>query len=1188
MKKTFTLLAALCCAFLVKSQGYVIEDGVLTSWINPPEAITIPAEVTRIAPNVFQENKTIKMVNTNAVTEVGEFAFDGCSALESVEMPEVKIIGQRAFRSCVNVASIDMPKIEQIGDVAFHANNQMVEIVLPTSLQKFGSGALSSCLKLTTITVADDHPHFTSVGGVLYDKEMKIILAYGRGLTATTYEAPPTVTTVGGLSFMGVTALTSVKLPQVTVIKDRGFQSCVNLVSVEMPEVTILESQAFESCKKLSSASIPKVTKLNAYAFRYCSALTGSFTLPDGLTIYGGSAMVGTGITAFEISTSNSAFTVVDGVLFSKDMKRLVAYPPSKAGILYTIPSTITTVVGHAFCGSQTLKTIEASSSAITTIGGYGFSSCSLLETITLPSILTTIGDFAFSNCPKLTNISIVGDDPNFVIEDGIIYNQNKTKLIVYPKSKADASFTVPESVVEIANSAFSGCTALTEVTLPKVHTLGSNAFQSCSNLVTAHLPEVTIINGSAFNGCIKLTSVSAPKAIKVLNSAFYNCKELQNIAFPFLQHLGIGVFSLCAKLESVDLTLATGLSYIGTRAVDPTNGNLIITVAKQSIASFFPPQVARLYQVNVKMYDVSVSIDGNNGDVAATVDGLPFVSGQLEIDQTVNVVASPSFNYAVLKWSINDETLAGNTESALTHVVAGDAVIRVAFTEKPLNEQKYTLEHGVVANGVLDNNGGTLSVTLDGDDLATGTLVGYGQEVLMTATPSVGCRVQSWLVDGVVVAGNQSNTYTHRIPKGNSTVALAYEMSRYPLQYSVVVPEGAESNGTLIAKVDEQLVLSGDNVTHNKTIVFTATPDVGYKVKQWLVNGVVQNEYGKSLLLANYSEMAEVQVEFEAKTYVFNFDVDGGNGTLGAKIGNTILESGSSVKHGSIITMTAIPDAGYRVKQWLVNDTPDENEGLTYQINGFTSATSVVVQFEAIPQYSITYSVKDGVGGDLYAYFNSHAANSGATFFEGTEVQLTAQLADGYDVKEWLVNGEKVSAFVEMTVTLTRNTEVSIEFVKKKYILTYIAGENGTIQGETTQTVLYGESGNAVTAVPAPGYKFLKWCDDVVDNPRTDVNVSQNLIVDAVFDVANGVTAQANEVPEIVSQLVDGHILVRNAARIVSYRLMSASGQIEAEGRTPESEQLFVPVRSARKGVYLLGVELSDGSQMVFKFLNK
>ncbi|PZX19206.1 leucine rich repeat (LRR) protein [Breznakibacter xylanolyticus] len=1188
MKKTFTLLAALCCAFLVKSQGYVIEDGVLTSWINPPEAITIPAEVTRIAPNVFQENKTIKMVNTNAVTEVGEFAFDGCSALESVEMPEVKIIGQRAFRSCVNVASIDMPKIEQIGDVAFHANNQMVEIVLPTSLQKFGAGALSSCLKLTTITVADDHPHFTSVGGVLYDKEMKIILAYGRGLTATTYEAPPTVTTVGGLSFMGVTALTSVKLPQVTVIKERGFQSCVNLVSVEMPEVTILESQAFESCKKLSSASIPKVTKLNAYAFRYCSALTGSFTLPDGLTIYGGSAMVGTGITAFEISTSNSAFTVVDGVLFSKDMKRLVAYPPSKAGILYTIPSTTTTVVGHAFCGSQTLKTIEASSSAITTLGGYGFSSCPLLETITLPSILTTIGDCAFSNCPKLTNISIVGDDPNFVIEDGIIYNQNKTKLIVYPQSKADASFTAPESVVEIANSAFSGCTALTEVTLPNVHTLGANSFSSCNNLVTAHLANVTIINGSAFNGCIKLTNVSAPKVKKVLNSAFYNCKELQDIAFPSLQNLGAGAFSLCAKLKTVDLTLATGLTYIGTKAVDPANGILTITVAKQSIASFFPAQGARLYQVHVKMYDVSVSLDGSDGDVTATVEGLPFVAGPLEIDQIVNVVASPALNYAVLKWTINGVTLAGNTETTLMHVVAGDAAIKVAFTEKPLNEQEYVLEHGVITNGALENNGGTLSVTLDGNDIASGTLVGYGQEVMMTATPSVGCRVQNWWVDGLVVADNQSNSYTHRIPKGNSTVQVAYEISRYPIQYSVVASEGAEGNGTLIAQVDEQLVLSGDEVTHNKTILFTATPDVGYKVKQWLVNGVVQSEYGKSLSLANYSEMAEVQVEFEAKTYVVNFEVDGGNGTLVAKIGNKTIESGSFASHGSIITLTAVPDAGYRLKQWLVNDTPDDNEGLTSQINGLTSATSVVVQFEPIPQYSITYSVKDNVGGDLYAYVNSHAANSGAKFLEGSEVQLTAQLVEGYDVKQWLVNGEAVSAFVELNVTLTRNIEVSIEFVKKKYILTYIGGENGTVQGETTQTVQYGESGSAVMAVPAPGYKFLKWCDDVIDNPRVDANVSQNLIVEAVFDIADGVDAPINEFPEIDPQFADGHILIRNAACIVSYRLMNASGQVVVEGVHPGGEQLLVPMCLSRKGLYLLCIDLSDGSPMVFKFLNK
>ena len=67
-------------------------------------------------------------------------------------------------------------------------------------------------------------------------------------------------------------------------------------------------------------------------------------------------------------------------------------------------------------------------------------------------------------------------------------------------------------------------------------------------------------------------------------------------------------------------------------------------------------------------------------------------------------------------------------------------------------------------------------------------------------------------------------------------------------------------------------------------------------------------------------------------------------------------------------------------------------------------------------------------------------------------------------------------------------------------YSLSYTAGTHGSLTGMTSQTVLSGGSGTAVTAVPAAGYSFVNWSDSSTANPRTDASVSGNVSVTANF----------------------------------------------------------------------------------------
>ena len=84
----------------------------------------------------------------------------------------------------------------------------------------------------------------------------------------------------------------------------------------------------------------------------------------------------------------------------------------------------------------------------------------------------------------------------------------------------------------------------------------------------------------------------------------------------------------------------------------------------------------------------------------------------------------------------------------------------------------------------------------------------------------------------------------------------------------------------------------------------------------------------------------------------------------------------------------------------------------------------------------------------------------------------------------------------------MTANISVTANFAINTYTLTYTAGANGTITGTSPQTVNYGASGTAVTAVPSTGYHFVNWSDASTANPRTDTNVTGDISVTANFAI--------------------------------------------------------------------------------------
>jgi len=148
-----------------------------------------------------------------------------------------------------------------------------------------------------------------------------------------------------------------------------------------------------------------------------------------------------------------------------------------------TIPKNITSIKEYTFYGCTSLKSITIPKN-VTSIERSAFSHCDITS-VTIPNSVTSIGVDAFDHCISLIEINVVADNNAYTAEDGILYNKNKTVLVVYPAGKTGA-FIIPINVTNIGDNAFSGCANLTSVTIPdSVTNIGNYAFFGCTSLTS-------------------------------------------------------------------------------------------------------------------------------------------------------------------------------------------------------------------------------------------------------------------------------------------------------------------------------------------------------------------------------------------------------------------------------------------------------------------------------------------------------------------------------------------------------------------------------------------------------------------------------------------------------------------------------------------------------------------------------
>ncbi|MDE6635339.1 MAG: leucine-rich repeat domain-containing protein, partial [Lachnospiraceae bacterium] len=404
-------------------------------------------------------------IDGKKVVGIGYEAFCDNKTIKKVTIPDtVEIIDENAFEECVNLQEIRLPKnLKSIEDEAFTGSG-LVQVDIPDSVGYLGSDAFYACKNLKEVHLGEN---------------IKII---------------------EGGCFEKCTQLSSINLENIEKIYWEAFKHDESITGVlNLDSVTTVGEQAFYGCAGIKEVNFSYRLKSLGYEnpFAYCTGIE-KFTIPDG----------------------NANYTCVDGVIYGKKDKSVVAWPAGRAEAA-VLGRNVRKIYDYAFAGAHI--TSIAMEGQVKYIGEKAFAK-SMITQASMPlsgnSKKVQWCSGAFKECRML--VKVVFPDKSFSSNQICFHNCTSLREVV-----------LPDTMTELSDGMFIGCTALESITVPKLITkIPAACFYKCSGLKNINLGNISEIGALAFAHCSSLTGILSLNAQKIGVLSFENCTNISEVRF--------------------------------------------------------------------------------------------------------------------------------------------------------------------------------------------------------------------------------------------------------------------------------------------------------------------------------------------------------------------------------------------------------------------------------------------------------------------------------------------------------------------------------------------------------------------------------------------------------------------------------------------------------------------------------
>ena len=588
-------------------------------------SVTIPNSVKSIGYNTFQNCCFLKkdFVN-NSSLDAEEKGYWGALVGES-EVDGLIIQGTTVVGCRKNVTAVTIPNnITNIGKYAFAGCSSLTSITIPKSVTSVGSYAFSNCDSLTKTNYTGDIADWCDIK---FDSSGSNPMSYSQNLYINDQEIkdlviPNSVDSIHDYAFCNGSALSTVSLSNsVTNIGNRAFYSCSSLSSVTIPNsVTSIGDNAFNGCSSLTSVILSEgLTSIGNWAFSGCSSLT-SITIPNNVIYIGYWAFQNTGIyndesnwennelyiddclIAIKYSSITGSYTIKDGVrliaggafweqygltevIIPNSVKSISTRAFSNTEITsIVIPNSVTNIEQMTFYNCKNLSSVTLGS-GLTCIEDRVFEGCTALASINIPQGVSSVGKRAFRQCSSLDTIFLTSQIPPTLdatafqnaaqpicyVPCGTLAEYQASSWVNYVDTlvevcdnelfytSTDGAIVTPDNTAfgaKIVDNTYSNGQGVITFDRP-ITTLGQYAFYACDNLASIIIPEtITEIGNYAFKYCSALSSIIIPNTvIEIGYDAFYACSSLTSITIPnSVTSIGEETFSGCSALTEVNI----------------------------------------------------------------------------------------------------------------------------------------------------------------------------------------------------------------------------------------------------------------------------------------------------------------------------------------------------------------------------------------------------------------------------------------------------------------------------------------------------------------------------------------------------------------------------------------------------------------------------------------------------------